>query len=229
MDMPDSISVIITTYNYERYLVEAVDSVLAQSHLPQEVIVVDDGSTDGTAITVQRFGGRIRYDYQPNGGIGAARNRGLELARGQLLAFLDADDLWLPDKLERQLAALMIEPDLDMVSGYVQQFVSPELSAEQKARLICPTEPSPGYLPGALLIRRQAADRVGPFRTDLKVGEFIDWHARAMEVGLSNRMLPDVVLKRRLHTTNQSLSHGTARPQADFLRVLKGALDRRRK
>jgi glycosyltransferase involved in cell wall biosynthesis len=229
MDTPDSISVIITTYNYERYLVEAIRSVLTQSHLPQEVIVVDDGSTDGTAITAQRFGERVRYDYQPNGGIGAARNRGLALARGQFLAFLDADDLWLPDKLERQFAAFVVEPDLDMVSGYVQQFVSPELDAEQKARLICPTEPSPGYLPGALLIRRQVFDCVGPFRTDLRVGEFIDWHARATELGLTSRMLADVVLKRRLHTTNQSLSHGAARPQADFLRVLKGALDRRRK
>ena len=106
MDMTESISVIITAYNYERYLAAAIESVLTQTRLPDEVIVVDDGSVDGTAAVAQQFGRQVRYDFQPHGGIGAARNRGLQLAGGRFLAFLDADDQWTPNKLDLQARAL---------------------------------------------------------------------------------------------------------------------------
>ncbi len=228
MDVTESISVIIPVYNCERYLGAAIESVLAQTLSPREIIVVDDGSDDGTAAVAQQFGGRVRYDYQTHGGIGAARNHGLEMADSRFLAFLDADDLWTPNKLQLQAQAFGASPGIDMVFGFVEQFISPELDEAQRARLVCPSEPAPGYLAGTLLIRHAAMERIGAFRADLSAGEFIDWYARATDIGLSNRMLPDVLLKRRLHTTNQSLKRDGRRPQLDFLRVVKGALDRRR-
>lgn len=110
--VPAGVSVVIPCYNAERYLARAVESVLAQTRPADEVIVVDDGSTDGSAALARGFGGTVRAVSQPNGGVAVARNQGLALARGRWVAFLDADDEWFPHKLERQVAALEASPDL---------------------------------------------------------------------------------------------------------------------
>ena len=220
------VSALIPAFNAERYLPEAIQSALTQTRPPFEVIVVDDGSTDATAEAARAFDQRVRYERQEQSGPGAARNRGVELARGDHLAFLDADDRWERDKLERQLGALQSEPPPDIVFGHVRQFVSAELPADAKARLRCPPQPQPGYLLGAVLVSRAAFDRVGPFTTDMHMGEFIDWMARARELGLRELMLDEVVLWRRLHDTNQGVRHRDSR--GDFARLLKASLDRRR-
>ena len=93
------VSAIITTYNRKDFVQEAVDSVLAQSYGDWELIVVDDGSIDGSGEALQRYGERLLYSYQENHGVSMARNRGLELAQGEFIAYLDSDDLWLPQKL----------------------------------------------------------------------------------------------------------------------------------
>ena len=99
------VSAIIPVYNCERYLAEAIESVLAQTYRPIGIIVVDDGSTDGSADVAKSFTDpQVRYFYQPNSGQGAARNQGTNLARGSFFTFLDADDLWTDNKLELQLA-----------------------------------------------------------------------------------------------------------------------------
>ena len=221
------VSVIIPVYNGERYLAEAVRSVLAQRYDPMEVIVVDDGSTDGTAAVARRFDLPVRRHFQSNSGAGAARNSGVQLSQGEILAFLDADDLWLPDKLALQMAALQADSSLDMVFGHMQQFHSPELSAERKAKLAGDRETMPGYHCGTLLIKRDSFLRVGPFSTERRVGEFIDWYARAMELELRHLMLPDVVTRRRLHDANMGIRERDSR--SDYVRILKVSLDRRRK
>src|SRR5262249_2428536 len=108
----DLISCIVPVFNGERYLREALDSILAQTYQPLELIVLDDGSTDGTAALVAGYGERIRYLWQANAGEAGARNRGLSIAQGEFVAFLDADDLWHPEKLRRQLARLHDRPEL---------------------------------------------------------------------------------------------------------------------
>ena len=221
------VSVVVPAFNSERYLAEAVESALGQTHPPFEVIVVDDGSSDGTAEAAAAFGERIRYERQPNAGIGGARNTGVELASGDHLAFLDADDRWEPDKLERQLAALRSDPAPDIVLGHARQFVSPELSAQERAKLICPEEPQPGYLASCMLLSRATFERVGPFATELDFGEFIDWIARAKELDLRMLMLDATVLWRRLHDTNQGVRLRDRRG-ADYAQVIKASLDRRR-
>lgn len=222
-----SITTILPVYNGEKYLAEAVDSILSQTHRPQEIIIIDDGSTDNTAAVAQLFGEPVHYHYQSNQGAGAARNNGADRARGDVLAFLDADDLWVETKLARQIQALAADPTLDMVFGYVQQFHSPELPDEVKQQIKIPAEIVPGQHVGAMLIRREAFQKVGPFKTDWEIGEFIDWYARAEELRLKSLMLPEVVMKRRLHKDSQ----GTYKRehQKAYVRVLKAALDRRRK
>lgn len=218
------ISVIIPVYNCERYLADAIKSVLAQSYRSIELIVVDDGSTDGSAAVARQFSERIRYCYQPNGGAGAARNAGIDVATGRFFAFLDADDLWVEDKLTRQMAAFGVDDSLDIIFGHVQQFMSPELPEDVKKRIRCRSEAMPGRVPGTMLVRRKAFFRVGYFGRAM--GEGLDWASRATELSLPSKMLSEVVLKRRLHTTNSVILHGN--PQAEYARYLKAALDRRR-
>jgi glycosyltransferase involved in cell wall biosynthesis len=110
----------ITTYNRADYLAAAVESTLAQTYADYEVLVVDDGSTDGTERVLQQYDGRIRYHRQENAGRGAARNTALELAAGEYVAFLDSDDLWLPDKLAREVEALNASPSAGLVHGHVE-------------------------------------------------------------------------------------------------------------
>ena len=219
-------SAIIPVYNGERYLAPAIESALAQTYPPLEVIVVDDGSTDETAIVASGFGQQVTYYRQAHTGPGAARNRGIELARGELLAFLDADDLWEPDKLARQVVALETEADLEAVFGSVRQFYSPDLDVSVARRIRLIAEVMPGIVPGTMLIRKDAFLRVGWFVTTLRIGEFIDWHSRAVEARLRMLMLPEVVMQRRLHEANLGIRERDA--AVDYVRLLKAALDRRR-
>ena len=226
MTAPRLISVMIGAYNAEPYLAEAIESVFAQTHQPLELIVVDDGSTDGTAVVAQAYGDRLSFAQQENGGNGAARNRALQLATGDYFAFLDADDRFTPRKLDLQLAALDADPALDVVFGHVQEFVSPEIAAEVKAQIRSPAPISPWTSPNLMLIRRGSFDRVGPFSASLRVGVTVDWYARATEAGLKALMLPDVVLERRLHGQNNGMREQSKRLQ--YVEVLKASIDRRR-
>lgn len=219
------VSVVIPTLNGERYLGEAIDTVLGQDHRPVEIIVVDDGSTDDTARVARSFP-EVTYLRQDHAGIGAARNLGVSRSSGGLLAFLDHDDLWEPGKLELQLRTLKRDPSLDAVLGHVIEFVSPDVEPEEVARLRPALERAPGVNPGAMLIRRESFDRVGPFETRWTVAEWIDWYARAQERGLRVEMLPDVVLRRRLHGRNQGIRE--ARSRIQYVQAVKAALDRRR-
>lgn len=219
------ISVIIPAYNAERYLPEAIDSVLAQTCPAGEIIVVDDGSSDGTPRLAERYRAGVRWLSQENQGSGAARNRGIEAARGELLAFLDADDLWVRNKLAWQVEALAAEPRLEMVFGMVQQFVSPEIPEENKRKLSCSPEPLAGRAAGTMLARREVFERAGGFDTKLKTGEFIEWYMRVTELGLVSVLLPQIVLQRRLHETNAGILNRGAR--LDYVRLVKAALDRR--
>jgi glycosyltransferase involved in cell wall biosynthesis len=221
------VSIIIPVYNGEKYLAEAIESVFAQTYRPLEAIVVDDGSTDGSAEIAKRFSPPVKYCFQANAGTGAARNRGIDLAQGLFFAFLDADDVWIKDKLARQLAAFEAHPEAEAVFGHVQQFYSPELRESIKNKIHCPSELIPGHLPTAMLIKRDAFFRVGLFETNWRVGQDVSWMLRAMEQRLNMVMLPDLVFMRRLHGSNKGITHRQFIKQR--ARILKASLDRRRK
>jgi glycosyltransferase involved in cell wall biosynthesis len=221
-----SVSVIVPVRDGERYLEGALRSVLDQAHPELELIVIDDGSTDATPEVIRRMGAGVRAARQPPRGGAAAVNHGVALAGGTFLAFLDADDLWTPGRLATQVAALDGDASLDFVLGHVGHFHSPDLTAEERAAIFCPPAPMPGVARPAMLIRREAYSRVGEADTRWKFGEFIDWHARAVELGLRGLMLPDVVLMRRLHARNSTRQSPEAR--VDYVRIAREALHRRR-
>lgn len=221
------VSVVIPVYNCERYLGEAIESVLAQTYPHLEILVIDDGSTDQSGAVAQSFGPRVRYFCQENSGIGTARNSGVEEISGDLLAFLDADDRWTDAKLALQVEVLLNHPAIDMVFGQARQLrQGPEWDLGVQQNNYDGPELMPGVIPGTMLIRREAFLRAGPFRTDLKIGEFIDWYARAVEAGLRQVLLPNLLLLRRLHDTNQGIRERQS--VTDYARVLKASLDRRR-
>lgn len=222
-----SISVIIPVYNGERYLAETVESILAQTLLPNEIVVVDDGSTDGTSTVAARFGNTLRYDRQPHRGLAATLNQGLRLAQGDLLAFLDSDDLWLTTKLEKQVAVLQADSKLDGTFCHLTSFLSPDVDPAIGQRLQVPTAAQPGLFKSAMLIRRESFFRVGWFDETIHMGDFIDWYVKAQERKLAMAMLPEVLVQRRIHGNNASLRD---RPQInDYVRIAKAVLDRRRK
>lgn len=199
-----TISVIIPSYNSERFLAEAIRSVWSQTLSPDEIIVIDDGSTDGTAALVQRMFAGIRYVYQPNQGPAAARNRGLELANGDIIAFQDADDLWTAERLAIQSRLLARQPSVHAVIGrtrFIYEDTAPAEFAAQSAAAI-----SPHWFLGihSGLYRRSAFAVNGPFNARLRYHEDIDWFRRARTTGLIIRSHDDVVLLHRRHAANMT-------------------------
>jgi glycosyltransferase involved in cell wall biosynthesis len=218
------VSVVVPVRDGARYLEEALRSIAGQKPLPLEVVVVDDGSRDESARIAEQLGARvIRQDHA---GQAAARNRGLEESRAELVAFLDADDIWPSERLDHAAAALDSEPGVDLVFGHVREFVSPDLAPAAAARLRPARDPTPARLPGTMLARRSALERVGPFSTEWQVGELMEWLLRAREAGLRESMLGEVVLLRRLHHSNTGRLRWDER--GDHARILKQALDRAR-
>ncbi|MEB3269376.1 MAG: glycosyltransferase family A protein, partial [Leptolyngbya sp.] len=221
---PPTISVIIPVHNREQYVAEAIESILAQTYPATEIWAIDDGSIDGSADVIQGFGDRVHYHYQTNSGAAAARNTGVDLSQGDLLAFLDSDDRWTPEKLTLQLAEFEKNPDLAMVFGHVRQFCSPDWPRDQQPRITA--EVMAGYHVGTLLVRRDAFHQVGSFETQWRVGEFVSWQAKAADMGLPMAMVPEVVMERRLHATNMGRTERSH--SQDYLRIVRAALERRR-
>lgn len=217
----------ILAYNGERYLAEAIESALAQTVPCAEVVVIDNGSSDGSVEIARSYGSDTTVRaLGSNRGIGFARNEGLALAKGEYIAFLDHDDIWEPQKNELQLAALAAPDAPDFVFGHVRQFFSPDLDPAVAARLKQPSGTQPGLYLGAMLAPRRTWDRVGPWEQAWEVADGLAWLARARGLGLREAMLPDLVANRRIHGGNQSFQNHDAR--AEWARVLKASLDRRR-
>jgi len=222
------ISCIVPVFNGERYLAEALNSITAQTYQPVEIIVADDGSSDNSADVARAYRAPVTYLRQPNSGPAAARNLGLTVAKGDFIAFLDADDLWHHEKLERQMARFRARPELEYCVTHVQNFRTPKDGATANGlENYYVGRPLPGYVTQGLLVRRSFFDRIGPFNTALTHGDDTDWYLRAKESGAEMELLPDALVYRRIHDANLSQVQA-AQSREEYLHILKGALDRRR-
>ena len=216
------VSVILPVFNAELFLKEALLSIIGQRYDPLEILVVDDGSTDDSTVIARKFP-RIKLFSQPNAGPGAARNRGVRESSGEYLAFLDADDLWLPEKLNTQVSYLKSHPKTSLVLGYVEQRRWLPGVERTQTPLISRLR---GFVPGAMLIRRKAFEQVGFFPENRTIGEFIEWFVIATEKGIDYTMMEFTVLCRRIHGKNLVLREMGLR--SDYVKILKAAMDRRR-
>jgi glycosyltransferase involved in cell wall biosynthesis len=221
-----TVSAAIPVRDGEAYLAEAIESVLAQSRSCDQVIVVDNGSVDRSAEIARGFGPAVEVVSEQRPGIGVARNAAMSAARGDYVAFLDADDLWQPEKIRLQLAAFEADPGLQLVFGHVRQFVSPDIAAADAAALSVPSDPQPGLYIGAMLARRSAIEAIGPWDEDVRISDGLSFLLRARELGLAQAMLSETVTRRRLHGQNHSIHNRGER--GEFARHLKRSLDRRR-
>ncbi|PSB10031.1 glycosyl transferase [Pleurocapsa sp. CCALA 161] len=211
------VSVIIPAYNGDRYLAEAIDSVLQQTYQDYEIIVVDDGSTDHTAQVAQQYGKAVRYLTQTNQGVAASRNLGLAAALGDYIAFLDQDDILLLDKLSSQTALLDRDPDLGMVNSGWQIYRENSISDRQDAAAaaVKPWEQIPQLTSadliiwkpvflGAMLFRRNWLERVGGFNTSLEQTPDVDLVMRLAKIGCPAAWVEQITVKYRQHETNAS-------------------------
>lgn len=220
-----SVTVVVPLYNAAAFIGAAIESILAQTVPVTEIVVVDDESSDDSASIAGGYSG-VRVIRKDHSGAADTINRGVSEAQGEYLTFLDADDLWSSDKLEKQLALLLAPQPPDLVFGHAQNFHSPELEEEVRRSIYCPPDPMEGYVAGTLMARRDDITRVGLFDPALKIGYMVDWYGRAQDLGLTTVLHPDVLLRRRLHADNLSRREPARRP--DFARALKAVLDRRR-
>lgn len=216
------IAVVLAVYNCAKYIDLAIESIFVQTRIPDEVVVVDDGSTDGTLDVLSKCRRPIRVLTQPHRGAPTALNFGVANTSADLLSFLDADDLWLPEKTERQHDWLVANPTFDAVFGLIRQFVSPDVG---NAR---PFEPQAGLCKDAMMIRRAAFDGIGPFDETMAVADFVEWYSRATGQDFQWRMLEEVFALRRLHRSNTGFVQREGQ-QEETLLALKRMLDLRRR
>jgi glycosyltransferase involved in cell wall biosynthesis len=224
--MKQLISVVIPSYNYSRFVCQAVDSALAQTYSPTEVIVVDDGSTDDTRERLRPYGDRIRYIYQENRHLSAARNTGIKASHGDYIAFLDADDAWHPRKLERQWLLSQQLPDVRLISTDVRVIQEnepseqPRLIGIPKAREISLRELVFGvFFSGGsgAIVHRDCLTKVGLFDESLRSVEDYDlWLRIAAEFKLARILEPLTFI--RLHPS--SMSRNTRVMETNSLAVI---------
>jgi glycosyltransferase involved in cell wall biosynthesis len=219
------VTVVMPSYNGEKYVKEAIDSVLLQSYLAIEIIFIDDGSHDATAKIAQSYGEKIHYVFQENRGESAAQNLGISLARGKYITFLDVDDLYTPGRFETTVDVLENSAAIDCVFGHVEQFISPELPLELQRKWRCPKGDVPGYIPSAGLFRRRCFDVAGVFEENLPNGAFVSWYMCAEEMGLKHQLISKRVLLRRIHGNNIGLNFKN--PRNEYFQIVKAALQRR--
>ena len=213
-------------FNGAPYIRECLDSVLAQTWRPIEIIVVDDGSTDRTPELVAEYAEAVAYIRQGNAGAAAARNRGVRAAAGAFVAVLDSDDLWHSEKLARQMARFEQRPELEMCVTYLQNFWNDDVKHEEASFRGHPlSRPQPAYLTVAFLGRRHLFDTIGEFDVDLRLGEDTDWFLRAAEQGVITELLRDVMVYRRVHGKNTTRDRDARK--AYMLKVVKASVDRR--
>lgn len=221
------ISVVIATFNRRELVAEAIRSVLAQTLPVDQVIVIDDGSTDGTeAALAQEFGQRIQYLWQENAGVSAARNRGIAIATGRYLTFLDSDDRWHPDKSRLQVAWLEEHTDYGMVLcdvlridelGQQIDILHRRNAIPRDGNVLAAVLLDPALVPASIMLRRKVVDSVGGFDTSLATGEDLDFHlrvARDWRIGVIE--LPLVTALRGHHGLS-----ATAGTYADYIRALE--------
>ncbi len=218
------LTVVIPVRNGERYLAASIESVLQEAVDRVEIIVVDDGSTDRSAEIAESFGPKVRCLRCEPTGIAAARNTGWRAASAEFVLHLDADDLVIGGSIALRMAEFERDPEVDIVTGYTESFFSPDIDPETRSRIVL-DRPRRGHLAGSTIVRSSLFSRIGALNEKWRVGADIDWYARATEAGVKIVFLPDVVLHRRIHGRNQSLSGDGAR---DRVLIVKAALDRRR-
>lgn len=219
------VSVIIPVKNGERFLASAINSVLEQDYRPLEIIVVDGSSTDSTAKIAKSFK-HVRYVRQSGRGLADAWNVGIEAAKGELIAFLDHDDLWAPNKLSTQVGYLVNHPEIQYTIARVKFFLEEGHAIPIGFKKELLDQDQVGRIPGTLVARKHFFDLIGRFSTDLTIAADVDWFVRAKDENSPMAIINKVLLYKRIHSTN--LSSNAEVNNQELLKILKRSVERQR-
>jgi glycosyltransferase involved in cell wall biosynthesis len=221
----DAVSVVLIVRNGAQYLGAALESVRRSRRQPFEIVVVDGGSTDDTAAIAARDP-LVRLLPQRSRGIPGAYNEGIAAARGGLVAFISHDDLWEPGKLDLQVERMIARPELDLTVTLVQHFLADGASVPAGFRPELLERAVPGLIMEALMVRPRVFAKVGLFDPAFGAGEDTDWFARVRDAGLPMEVIPQVLVRKRVHSTNFSINAPAL--NAHLLRALRGSIARKR-
>jgi glycosyltransferase involved in cell wall biosynthesis len=213
------VSIIIPAYNASKFITDAINSIHHQTYTNYEIIIVDDGSADGTIKIVENFGDKVQLVQQEHGGIGKARNAGIAKAHGKLIAFLDADDVWLPTKLEEQIQYLEVHPEIDIVFSLAQNTYDPMEKNNTKDGFPV----IQAHVPPSCLFRVELLDKVGLFDTSITLGEFADWYGRIVNAKIGIGCVNSLLVLRRIHGENIGIREKNN--QIEYVRILKRKID----
>ncbi len=224
-DREEGVSVVLIARNGAEYIGAAIDSVLRSRQPPLEILVIDGGSTDDTRQIAARAP-RVRVIAQQSRGIPGAYNEGIAAARGDLIAFISHDDLWEPGKLDVPAAVMRQRPELDLTVTLVQHFLAAGATVPAGFRPQLLEQAVPGMIMEALMVRPRAFDKVGRFDPAFTAGEDTDWFARVRDAALPMAVIPQVLVRKRVHATNFSIN--APKLNAHLLRALRGSIARKR-
>ncbi|MEO6396387.1 MAG: glycosyltransferase family A protein [Devosia sp.] len=212
---------IIPAYNAAAFIGDTIGSMLAQTVPPAQIIVVDDGSTDNTADTVAALGDVVELVRQPNGGAGSATTRGFAMVATPFIATLDADDVWVQGKIERQFAYLDAHPEIAAVFAQMEQFEGSPPATAGVSKAV------DNWGRSTMLIRTSVAQANGAVTDPPGAGDMVDWIARLREAGHQLAMLPEVLAFRRVHADSMTF-RGRQSVAAGYLHTAREAMRRRR-
>ncbi len=219
------VSIVIPAYNACKNIEETLTSVFNQEYPNLEVIVVDDGSEDTTATIAKTFD--IVYIHQKNQGKPTAMNAGFSAAKGEFIASIDSDDLWLPEKISKQMETFNSNTELEIAFCHVKQFLCPKIKASEHTFFIPEnSEILSGLTTIAMLIKKEAFYRIGLFNEEYKFGDFIQWYGRAKDLNIKETVLEDVLVLRRIHKSNLGSDQMAAK--LSYMKVIKERLRRQK-
>lgn len=225
-----NISVIIPVFNGEKFIAEALDSVLAQTLPAYEIIIIDDGSTDGSAQIIQNaYADKVKYIYQENSGVSVARNLGIQLAQGEFIAFIDQDDMYLPTKFKNELELFKQNQDALIISGKWRYFFASEHLKNNFIYQEQIDKEQYGNFLGAYLFKKSLFELIGDFDAELDGNEDVDLFLRIKDKGIATIMSDKLSLLYRHHENNTSKTDGFANNlQERMLKMLHKSLQSKR-
>jgi len=225
---PPLVSCLVPVYNGANYLAETLSNIVEQTWPALEIVVLDDGSSDDSAEIADSFGDPVRVVRAPHTGLSGARNQALAEAKADFIAYQDADDLWHPEKIARQMAAFDSSPDAGIVRCYAQNFWIDEIRHEaDKLTEWQIVQPVVGYTMPACIVRRRVFDEVGRFNESMPINSDKEWHIRASDVGIHSVIVEEVLHYRRIHHSN--LTRRAAETEREtMIELVRKRLDRSR-
>jgi len=223
------VSVVIPVKNGERFLASAIKSVLEQDYKPFEIIVVDGQSVDNTASIAKSYT-QVRYILQSSdSGISRARNIGIDESKGELIAFISHDDVWLPNKLNAQVKYLIDHPEIQYTVTRVKFFMEPGCPIPPGFRKELLNKDYVGKMSETLVTRKSLFDLIGGFDPEITYGEDLDWFAKAKDNNISMAVIPEVLVYKRVCDSNVSYRPSDAREiNRSILKSIKNSLDKQR-